>query len=148
MMPKVEGLAALTAEQVEDRRRKVVFESPPSPSTDKVTNMTNAFKWRSWGWSMIDAYTKAGVSKKSFKRYRQTTCYKTNRSLHSIIIFRALADIEKGGNGLDLKGGRRPLLSETGVVSLNQELLISAKDCGAVARRFLKITVILSLVLL
>ena len=68
-MPKKRGIAALTAQQVEERRRKFVFEKPPSPSTDKATNMANALQWRSWGWSMIDAYTKAGVSKKSFKRY-------------------------------------------------------------------------------
>ena len=60
----------MTAEQVEERRRKAVFEMPPSPSPIKATNMANALKWHSWGWSMIDAYTKAGVSKKSFKRYR------------------------------------------------------------------------------
>ena len=69
-MPKRKGVAAMTAEQVEERRRKAVFEKPPSPSTDKAINMANALEWRSWGWSMIDAYTKAGVSKKSFKRYR------------------------------------------------------------------------------
>ena len=69
-MPKRKGVAAMTAEQVEERRRKAVFEMPPSPSPIKATNMANALKWHSWGWSMIDAYTKAGVSKKSFKRYR------------------------------------------------------------------------------
>ena len=69
-MPKRKGVAAMTAEQVEERRRKAVFEIPPSPCPIKATNMANALKWHSWGWSMIDAYTKAGVSKKSFKRYR------------------------------------------------------------------------------
>ena len=60
------GFAALTAEQVEERRRKAVFEMPSSPSPTKATNMANALNWHSWGWSMIDAYTKAGVSKKLF----------------------------------------------------------------------------------
>ena len=46
------------------------------------------------------------------------------------MFIRALA--EKGGDGLDLKGGRRPLLSESGVASLNQELLTSANSCRAV----------------
>ena len=50
----------------------------------------------------------------------------------ALLSCRALADIEKGGSGLDLKGGRRPLLSESGVASLNQELLLSAKSCRAV----------------
>ena len=67
-MPKRKGFAALTDEQLEVRRRKAVFDKPPSPDTDKTVNMTNALKWRSWGWNMVDAYTKAGVSKKSFKR--------------------------------------------------------------------------------
>ena len=66
MLPKRKDVAL----QVEERRRKAVFEMPSSPSPIKATNMANALNWHSWGWSMIDAYTKARVSKKSFKRYR------------------------------------------------------------------------------
>ena len=50
----------------------------------------------------------------------------------SFLSCRALASIDKGGSGLDLKGGRPPLLSENGVASLVQVLLISAKSCRAV----------------
>ena len=55
-------------EEKEKRKRKEVYNNRPAPSSDAVVNMTNALKWYSWGWSMADAYTKAGVSKKSFKR--------------------------------------------------------------------------------
>ena len=67
-MPKKRGFAAMSDVEREDRRRKDVFSNPPSPSSDKAANMANALKWHAWGWSMVDSYTKAGVSKKNFKR--------------------------------------------------------------------------------
>ena len=67
-MPKRRGFAAMTEFQMEERRRKDVYNNPPPPSINKAANMANALKWHAWGWSMIDSYTKAGVSKKAFKR--------------------------------------------------------------------------------
>jgi hypothetical protein len=67
-MSKRRGFAAMTDEEKEKKRRKDIHDDPPAPSSDAVVNMTNALEWRSWGWTMVDAYTKAGVSKKSFKR--------------------------------------------------------------------------------
>ena len=67
-MPKRRGFAALSDIEIEERRRKEVYNNPPSPSLDKALNMANALKWHAWGWSMVDSYTKAGVSKKNFRR--------------------------------------------------------------------------------
>ena len=53
---------------LEKRRQKAVFDDPPPPSSVKAENMANAIKWHTWGWSMVDAYTRAGVSKKSFRK--------------------------------------------------------------------------------
>jgi hypothetical protein len=68
VMLKNKGVSAVSAVELENRRREKVRENPPSPSADKDVNKANALKWHSWGWSKVDAYTKAGVSKKSFKR--------------------------------------------------------------------------------
>lgn len=67
-MSKKRGYGALSDNEREERRRKDVYNSPPSPSFDKATNMANALKWHAWGWSIVDSYTKAGVSKKNFRR--------------------------------------------------------------------------------
>ena len=67
-MPKRRGFAAMSEVQLEERRRKDIFNNPPLPSLDKAANMANALRWHAWGWSMVDSYTKAGVSKKCFKR--------------------------------------------------------------------------------
>jgi hypothetical protein len=48
------------------------------------------------------------------------------------LLTRAQADIQKGGTGLDLKGGRPALLSDAGIALLNQHLTSSAKRCKAV----------------
>lgn len=58
----------MSMEEKENKRREKIHNNPPPPSLDKAINMANALKWRTWGWSIVDAYTKAGVSKKSFKR--------------------------------------------------------------------------------
>ena len=67
-MPKRKGFAAMSEFEKENFRRKEVFNNPPPASRDNAINMANALKWHSWGWTKVDAYTKAGVSKKNFKR--------------------------------------------------------------------------------
>jgi hypothetical protein len=67
-MPKRKGFAFMTEVEKEEKRKKDVFNNPPAISIDKAVNMANALKWHTWGWTMVDAYTKAGVSKKNFKR--------------------------------------------------------------------------------
>ena len=53
---------------LEKRRQKAVFDDTPPPSSVKAENMVNAIKWHTRGWSMVDAYTRAGVSKTSFRK--------------------------------------------------------------------------------
>lgn len=48
------------------------------------------------------------------------------------LLTRAQADIQKVGSSLDLKGGRRALLSDAGVALLNERLVSSAKSCKAI----------------
>ena len=67
-MPKRRGYGALSENEREENRRKDIYNNPPSPSPNKAANMANALKWHAWGWSMVDSYTKAGVSKKTFRR--------------------------------------------------------------------------------
>ena len=137
-MSKRRGFASMTTEEKEDKKRLEVYNNPPTPSSDAVVNMTNALKWRTWGWSMSDAYTKAGVSKKSFKRSGSSRLHVVQMILVRFLkerirlVTRAQADIQKGGSGLDLKGGRPALLSDAGVASLNERLISSAKSCKAV----------------
>ena len=57
-----------TAVELEDSRRRDVFDNPPDPSQEKDVNSLNALKWHGWSWSKFESYSKAGTGKKTFGR--------------------------------------------------------------------------------
>ena len=67
-MPKRKVCSVETAAELEDSRRRDVYDNPPDPSEAKDVNILNTLKWHSWGWSKFDSYSKAGIGKKTFGR--------------------------------------------------------------------------------